>query len=266
MPGKSRHSYLLLFMLIVLPFGGVLADEGIPPAPNPPRLVNDLAGILQPAQIEELENKLVAFSDSSSTQIVVVTISSLNGNEISDFTQKLGQAWGVGTKQYNNGCVILVKPKSDTENGEADIETGYGLEHLITDADAWNIINREMIPYFKQNDYYGGINAGADAVIRFTTGEYKSDSYGKSNAGGESILGIIIVIIVIIIILSKFNRNNHRTIGRSTGMGPIFWPGNSGGHWGGFSGGSGGFGGGGGGGFGGFGGGSFGGGGASGSW
>jgi uncharacterized protein len=261
-----KHTLFLLIILMAMPFCRVMAEGGIPAAPDPPRLVNDLAGILQASQIDALEQKLVAFSDSTSTQIVVVTISSLDGYDISDFTQRLGQSWGVGMKKYNNGCVILVKPKSDNESGEADIEAGYGLEHLITDGNAWDIVNKEMIPYFKQNDYYGGINAGVDAVIKFTSGEYKSDSYGKGAASGNSIIGTIIIIIVIIIIISRLNRNNHRTIGRNTGMGPIFWPGNSGGQWGGFSGGSGGFGGGGGGGFGGFGGGSFGGGGASGSW
>lgn len=259
-----KRTIILAFAAIIIPVGLAFASGSIPPPPDPPRLVNDLAGILQPSQAEELERKLVAFSDSTSTQILVVTISSLEGYDISDFTQRLGQKWGVGSKKYNNGCVILVKPKSETEKGEADIETGYGLEHLITDGDGWNIINKEMIPYFKQNDYYGGINAGVDAVIKFTTGAYKSDTYGKGSGGGSMALIIILIIVGIILIFGNSNRNNHRTIGRSTGMGPIFWPGSSGGHWGGFSGGSGGFGGGGG--FGGFGGGSFGGGGASGSW
>lgn len=258
-----RKLVILVVAALILPVGIALAEGSIPPPPDPPRLVNDFAGILQPVQVDALERKLVAFSDSTSTQILVVTVSSLQGYDISDFTQRLGQAWGVGTKKYNNGCVILVKPKTFTEKGEADIETGYGLEHLITDGDSWNIVNKEMIPYFKQDDYYGGINAGVDAVIKFTTGAYKSDTYGKGSGGG-SIALIIIIIIAIILIFGNSNRNNHRTIGRSSGMGPIFWPGNSGGHWGGFSGGSGGFGGGGG--FGGFGGGGFGGGGASGSW
>jgi uncharacterized protein len=259
-----KRPIILVIAAIIIPFGSAFAAGSIPPPPDPPRLVNDFAGILQPSQVNELEHKLVAFSDSTTTQIVVVTISSLDGYDISDFTQRLGQSWGVGKQKYNNGCVILVKPKTDTEKGEADIETGYGLEHLITDGDCWKIVNNEMIPYFKQNDYYGGINAGIDAVIKFTTGAYKSDTYGKGGNEGTPTIVIIIVIIGIILLINRSNRNNHRTLGGNNGMGPIIWPGSSGGHWGGFSGGSGGFGGGGG--FGGFGGGSFGGGGASGSW
>lgn len=260
-----KRLVILLILAVTISSGTAAAQGSIPPPPEPPRLVNDFAGILQPSQVDELERRLVAFSDTTTTQIVVVTISSLGGYDISDFTQRLGQSWGVGSRKYNNGCVILVKPKTDTEKGEADIESGYGLEHLITDGDAWNIVNKVMIPYFRQNDYYGGITAGVDAVIGYTTGAYKSDSSGKG-MNGTPVIVIIIIIIVIIFIISKFNRNNHHTIGRNTGMGPIFWPGSSGGHWGGFGGGGGGFGGGGGGGFGGFGGGSFGGGGASGSW
>ncbi|HNX44484.1 MAG TPA: TPM domain-containing protein [Bacteroidales bacterium] len=260
---KVKHAWFLAALAIVLPLYSAMAGNGIPPAPVPPRLVNDMAGILEPSQVNELERKLVAFSDSTSTQIVVVTVSSLEGYDISDFTQRLGQSWGVGSKKYNNGCVILVKPKTGTESGEADIETGYGLEHLITDGDAWNIIQHEMIPHFKQNDYYGGIDAAADAVIKFTTGEYKSDTYGKG--AGTPALIIIFIVIAVVFILSRFNNNRHHTIGRRSGMGPfVFWPGSSGGDWGGFTGGSGGLGGGGG--FGGFGGGGFGGGGASGSW
>ena len=253
---------LLLFAVIILQSGISFAQGGIPAAPNPPRLVNDFANILSQDQLQSLESKLVAFNDSTSVQIAVVIVPSLDGYEKADYAQQLGAKWGVGGSKFNNGFVILVKPKTSSERGEAFIATGYGVEQFVPDATSYDIVNNEMIPHFKQNDYYGGINAATDVIIALVKGEYKADSYGKSKKGAP--IGFIIVIIIIIIILISRNNNNGRTINRSGSAGMLFFPWMMGG--GGGSSGGGGFGGGGGGGFGGFGGGGFGGGGAGGSW
>lgn len=253
-----------LFVLIMLISGIVFAQGGIPDKPVPPRLVNDFANILSPEQLQSLESKLVAMSDSTTVQMVVVIVPTLNGNEKADFAQQLGQKWGVGGKEFDNGFVILVKPKTSSENGEAFIATGYGVEKFVPDATAFDVVNNEMIPYFKQNDYYGGINAATDALMLFVKGEYKAENYGKTKKKGSSVVFILIVIVIVIFLFSR-NNNNHRTINRSGTGGLLFFPWMGGGFGGGSSGGFSG-GGGGGDGFGGFGGGSFGGGGAGGSW
>ncbi|MFA5971434.1 MAG: TPM domain-containing protein [Lentimicrobiaceae bacterium] len=262
-PGNNIKT-TLLFAIVLLMTGMGFAQGSIPEKPNPPRLVNDFAQILSADQLQSLESKLVAFNDSTSVQIAIVIVPTLDGYDKSDYAQQLGQKWGVGGSKFNNGFVVLVKPKSASENGEAFIATGYGVEQFVPDATAYDIVNNEMIPHFKQDDYYGGINAATDVLMSLVKGEYTADGYNKSKKKGTSGIIVLIIIIIIIFLISR-NNNNHRNINRSGSGGMLLFPWMMGG--GGFGGGSsGGFGGGGGGGFGGFGGGGFGGGGAGGSW
>ncbi len=265
----SLKAFLLLNLLILVNGFSLFAE--IPPKPNPPRLVNDLAGLLSQDQLDRLESKLVDYNDSTSTQITVVTLKSLNGYDIDDLAQRIGHEWKVGQKEFDNGIVVLIKPKIGNESGKAAISTGYGMEEIIPDAVARRIVDNEMIPYFKENNYYGGINAGTDIIIDLASGRFKAEDYEKKG-GALSALIPIIIIIIVILLMGRNSGNKRHNIGSSN---LPFWLllsmlGNggrsSGGDWGGFSGGSGGFSGGGGGGFGGFGGGGFGGGGASGSW
>lgn len=257
--GKISLSLRLIFLFLTLLITGIsFAQDDIPEKPNPPRLVNDFAGVLTQQQIDELETLLVSFDDTTKTQIAVVTVKTLNGYAASDFAQRLGQKWGVGGKEFNNGIILLIKPKTDSERGDISIATGYGIEHLIPDATSRHIIDNVIIPEFKLGDYYAGIKSGVDAIVNATKGEYK---YAKGKSADYTVLIIIVIILIIIVIISMKN-DNHRTIsGGKNISGPIFWPSSGGGgsSWGGFSGGGGGS-------FGGFGGGSFGGGGASGSW
>jgi uncharacterized protein len=261
MKSKKHIFAILLCIILVLQAGISHAQGSIPEKPVPPRLVNDFANVLSPDQLQSLESKLVAFNDSTSVQIAVVIVPTLGGYEKADYAQQLGQKWGVGGSKFNNGFIILVKPKTASENGEAFIATGYGVEGSVPDATAVDIVNNEMIPFFKQNAYYEGINAATDVLISLVKGEFKADNYGKKKKGSSAIF-VLIIIIVIIFLISR-NNNNHHTINRTGAGGALFFPwmmgggGSSGGGFGG-SGGSGGFGG--------FGGGSFGGGGAGGSW
>ncbi len=254
-------------------FVPLISLSQVPERPVPPRLVNDLAGILTPQQAEELENRLVQFDRETSTQITVVTVSSLGGYDPASFTYKIGESWGVGRKEKNNGVVVLVKPKSGEERGQVYVAVGYGLEGVIPDAVAnGKIIDQEMIPRFRENDYYGGIVNGTRIIMELVKGEYTADEYAGENAGvaGGAILVLMIVMIIIISLMKGGKSKSYNAGSRNL----PFWmwlgmlnSGKSGGSWSDFSGGRGGFGGGGGGGgFGGFGGGSFGGGGAGGSW
>lgn len=250
-----------------------LNGQDLPEPPNPPRLVNDFAGLLSSQEINALEHKLVAFSDTNSTQIAIVIVNDLKGYDIVDYSQRLAQKWQIGEKKYNNGAIIVLKPKTAEEKGDVNIDVGYGLEPLVPDITAKQIIENEMIPHFKNNDYYGGLDAAVNTIMSLAAGQFTADQY-KKRAGKNSPIGFLVPIIVLIIVISLINRNKGKHYGTRSNS-SSFWTalmlgsmlGSSGrGSWGNFQSGSGGFGGGGGGGFGGFGGGSFGGGGASGSW
>jgi uncharacterized protein len=266
---KTLKSILLL-LLLGLSIHGFSQD--IPDRPMPPKLVNDYTGLLKADEVAALESKLVSFSNSTSTQIAVVVMSTLKGYDPADFAYRLGQKWGVGQKGKNNGVVILVKPKSELEKGQAYIATAYGLEDVIPDAICKQIVDNEMIPRFKENDYYGGINAAADVVMDLAKGKYTASQYSKKHEAGP--VGIIVPMIILMVVLFaiRAGRAGSHSVGKSLPWWMGLWMLGSmgrghGGQWNDFSSGSGFFGGGGGGGgFGGFGGGSFGGGGAGGSW
>ena len=220
------------------------------------KLVNDHASILSSSEVQALEQKLVAYNDSTSTQVTIVIIKSLEGYEVSDYAVRLGNAWGVGKADKNNGALILVA----IEDRKMSIQTGYGLEGVLPDAICKRIIEKEIKPSFKAGNYYEGFDLATTAIFKFAAGEYKADHYSKKKFPYSALL---FAFIIVIILLSKASRKYQTIDGKGIRGGGFFPPFIGGGGFGG-----GGFGGGGssGGGFGGFGGGSFGGGGASGGW
>ena len=236
---------------------------------KPDRLVNDYTSTLSQEQANRLEQKLTAFDDSTSTQIAVVIIPSLEGYDVSDYAVRLAEKWGVGGAENNNGVMLLVS----LGDRKVTIQTGYGVEGALPDAIAKRIIENEIKPAFKAGDYYAGLERGTDAIIAYTKGEYKNTKAKNEESRGVPAGLIILIIIIIIAIISKRGGGGGGRVIGSRGSADLMWwtlmsgmaGRHRGGGWGGFSGGGGGFGGGGGG-FGGFGGGSFGGGGASGSW
>lgn len=255
-----------VLLLAMLAAAGALA-QGLPARPNPPRLVNDLAHLMQPQEADALEQKLVAYNDSTSSQIAVVTVPNLGGNEIADYAQQLYRAWSIGQKGKNNGILVLVAQQEHA----ARIQTGRGLEGAVPDALAKRIISNTLVPAFKQNQYYAGLDRGTDQLIALARGEYKADPADVQGRGQSSRgpgFGLILVILIAIFIFIQISRRGGGGGGgRSGGLGPILFGGLGGfGAGGGFGGGGFGGGGGGGGGFGGFGGGDSGGGGASGNW
>lgn len=260
---KKLLSILILLLGCVVTFSQKTFDPEDLLKQKPTQLVTDLTGTLTPDQRQALENKLVAFDDSTSTQIAVVIIPSLNGNEIADFNIKLGRAWGVGGKENNNGVVLLIA-KGDRK---LNIATGYGVEGALPDVTCKEIIDEIIVPNFKGDDYYRGIEEGTDAIIQAVKGEYKAPA-GYHKASGRSAGRIIFIIIIIIIFLILSNKGGRGGGSFMSRRGYTAWTignilsnmGRSGG--GGWSVGGGSSGGG----FGGFGGGSFGGGGSSGSW
>ena len=264
-----KISGLLLFLFAV----SLCHAQQIPNRPTPPRLVNDFTNTLTKNQQYNLEQKLVAYNDTTSTQIAVVFVNDLQGTTVADFAYQLGEKWGVGTKD-NNGVVILVKPKTNTK-GEVFISVGYGLEPYVPDAIAKRIIEKEMIPAFKSDDYYSGVSNAVDIIIGLASGAFSAEEYSSSD---DEIFILVFFIIMMAAMIFFINiagkvgktyssKHDDSSIWKALFWASVFSNGNRHNHhdhWGGFSGGSGGFGGGGS--FGGFGGGHFGGGGAGGSW
>lgn len=261
---------ILAFILVL--FGcTAFALAQIPERPTPPRLVNDFAQILKKDEVAQMEAALSRFAKQTSTQIVVVTVMDLGGYDKADYAQRLGENWGVGQKGNDNGLVVLLKPKTRDSNGQVFVATGYGLEAVLPDAVVNRaIVDNEMIPRFKQGDYFGGLASGINVIMDITRGEYTAEHYQEKVQAGSGGGGIPFVILLFVLFFSVFGRSRSRRFyspGRSLpfwlAMGMMSGSGRSSGSFSNFSSGSGSFSGGG---FGGFGGGSFGGGGAGGSW
>ncbi|MDI9365168.1 MAG: TPM domain-containing protein [Flavobacterium sp.] len=250
---------LLLLILVITAVFNASAQKFIA-KPVPQRLVVDNANILSSSEQATLEKKLVALDDSTSNQISILTIKSLNGEPLEDVANATFREWGIGNKKTKNGVLVLVA----IDDRKIRIEVGYGLEGAIPDITANDIINNDIKPNFKRGNYFDGLNAAVDNLSKAAAGEYRVAREKKTSKGngGGTILGIIIIVIIIIILLSRGGGGRG---GR--GGSDFFTPfiigsmlgggGNSRGGW--SDSGSGG-------GFGGFGGGSSGGGGASGSW
>ena len=256
-----NRSIKISFTLLLLFISVLVWGQSYPERPNPPRLVNDFTNTLTAEQVQALETKLVMLDDSTSTQIAVVIVPSVNGATIADYNVGLLRKWGVGTK--NNTGVILLIAKNDRT---LDITVGYGLEGALTDATSKSIIDDVIVPNFKGSDYYRGINLGTDAIMQAVRGKYNAPrAKSATDKGGYGILFFIIVMIIVSLISrggggggTLMSRGGPSGIGQALLLGALFGGGGRGG--------GGDWGGGGGGGFGGFGGGGGGGGGASGSW
>ena len=267
---KSSFFKQMFFLLTTLLWFSAYSQD-LPQKPNPPKLVNDLTNTLSIDEVNLLENKLVKFSDSTSTQIAILMVNDLQGYDKADFAYRVAESWGIGQKGSNNGLLILVKPTGKKGERGAYIAVGYGLEPVITDALSRRIVENEMIPNFRENKFYVGLDKATDVLMKLAIGEFPAGYSKNGNAVAKPFAAIIpiIIIILVFILIRISNRKSFSGV-----KNPSFWTtlfllstmnnSRNSGSWGNFSGGSGGFGGGSS--FGGFGGGSFGGGGAGGSW
>ncbi|MCD7962977.1 MAG: TPM domain-containing protein [Rikenellaceae bacterium] len=239
--------------------------QNIPDPMSPARLVNDFAGLFTSSQIDALETKLVDFDRTTSNQIAVVTVNDLDGMAVSDYGVRLFEKWKIGGTKKDNGILILIKPKTQSENGRVSINVGYGLEGAVPDILAGRIVDYDMIPYFEKNDYYGGVAAAVNTLIGLTEGEFTADEYLKRHKRAEalSVIFSVLIFMLAVFLLSLRRRKGHtvgsgnRSVPPTIFIGGVPFMGRGRGGFGGFSGGGG---------FGGFGGGMTGGGGASGSW
>ena len=256
----------LLFLIFLFQAVCGMAQD-FPPAPNPPRLVNDFTGTLSAEEVAQLEKKLLAYSDSTSTQVAIVLLGSVGPYDIADYTIQLAEQWGIGGKGKDNGILILAA----MEDRKIFIAPGRGLEGAIPDALAKRIVTDMILPNFKMEAYYQGLDQATDMIFKLASGEYKADEVlSEGNSGGSILIILLLVFLFVILPLIKNRRDNNNHMG-GRGGGVDFWTtlmlanmlgggrgSSGGGSFGDFSSGGGSFGG--------FGGGSFGGGGAGGSW
>jgi uncharacterized protein len=252
---KMRFIHIVLLFLLSL---SCLAQ--FPKPKYPPRLYNNFSSIKLLTDDEEqlIEDQLVTFEKETSNEIAVIIVDNLNGIEPWDYAAKIGEEWGIGKEKEDNGIVLLIKPIKNDEGGrKVCIGIGRGLESVIPDITANDIIENEFTPNFKNKNYYLGLKSTIDVLSSLAKKEYNYKTYAKKHDGGffEGLVALIVIIVIVIILIRRGGRGGGMTIGSA-----------------GFIGGFGGFGSGfggsrsSGGGFGGFGGGSFSGGGASGDW
>ena len=218
---------------------------------EPPRLqgrVNDLAGLLDDGVKTRLEGMLAGLEEQTGTQIAVLTIRSLEGEELSDFAYRVASSWKLGQEGQNNGALLLVA----LAERKLRIEVGYGLEERLTDAKSAYIINREIVPHFKAGDFAAGIEAGLRAMVGVVGGDgdisdddlRRHEAEQKRNKKGGVPVGLVIAFWILVLVLrSRGGRGGHG--GGMFWMGGMGGGGSSGGGFGGFSGGGGSFGGGG---------------------
>ena len=157
------------FALIVL-----LLSTSLWAAPEFPALsgrVVDEAGLLTPAQTQSLTQALAAAEQNTSNQLVVVTLPDLQGYDIADYSYQLGREWGIGSKENDNGVLLIVAPN----DRKVRIEVGYGLEGVLTDALSSVIVQQEILPAFRQGQFYGGIQAGVTSIQAAIKGEYQGE-------------------------------------------------------------------------------------------
>ncbi|WP_375579801.1 TPM domain-containing protein [Marivirga tractuosa] len=255
-------SIIALFLATTL-----FAQDEIPPRPNPPKLVNDLTNTLSKGEQQQLERKLVAYNDSTSSQVAILIVPTYGQYTPNQFGVAVFEEWKIGQADKDNGLLISVA----IQDRKMDISTGYGMEDVVPDGAASTIINEYMKPAFRNSNYYKGLDEATTIIFDLAAGKYTADKIANNDAGkGIGLGAFLIFFFIIITIISRIRRvRNHHMGGGSMGMLTMMMllggSGRShGGSFGDFNSGGGSFGGGGG--FGGFGGGMTGGGGASGSW
>lgn len=254
----KKHLYLLL----LLSWFGTLLGQ-IPKAPSPTRFLNNLsnANIISEAEQAQIEKRLDQFEQETSNEISVVIIDDLGGDEPWHFATEIGEAWGVGKADKDNGLVFLIKPTQENGGRQVYLAAGRGLEATITDLTCQDIIQHEILPEFKQNQYANGINKALDILFGLAKGEINEKSYRKQlhqNDWVKGVFGLLAILFILFLIIKRGGGGGTTFGGRRGGPGFFYFGGYGGGFGGGSSGGGGGFGG--------FGGGSFGGGGSGGSW
>ncbi|MEY3598968.1 MAG: hypothetical protein RL521_1390, partial [Bacteroidota bacterium] len=198
-------------LILVWWVGHVYAQlpECVPPK-DEARLVYDMANMLQPQEVQQLEQNLQSFAQKTSNQIVILTLPDLCGYEPSDLSFKIMDEWGIGQADLDNGVVLLIKPKTSDSKGQIFIATGRGLEGALPDGKIHLIWENEIIPQFKQNNYYQGILNGLTVIEQLAQKEFDIDTYAKKHKekkdkGGW--VGLLIFGAIALLFIFGKNRN-----------------------------------------------------------
>ncbi|RFM25734.1 TPM domain-containing protein [Deminuibacter soli] len=201
--------YIFSLVLLVLMAGSICAQEVLP-KPHPIRFVTDAAHVLSGDELNMLENMLRAVNDTSTNELVIVTIPTLQGAPIEDYTLKLFRSWGIGKKDKNNGILIFAA----INDHKMRIEVGLGLEGALPDITARQILDNEMRPAFREGNYYAGFNNAVNAVIQSIAGEYtpsvqtEAASTDNDNIGLRVFVVICIIVVVLIILVAVIVARN----------------------------------------------------------
>lgn len=207
---------LFIYSTIFLNSSFLFAQFTIPEKPSLQTSVYDYANVLSAQEKTQLEEKLIRYSDSTTTQIVVITIESLKGEDIGILTPKWGQTWGIGgTAKDDNGVIILLA-KAERKIW---ISAGYGLEDRLTAGIGGEISRNVIIPEFKAGSYYRGLDKGADALFDVFKGKYKGERKSGKKDGSIPIIPIILIFVVLMIIISKNKKNGGNSGNSGGGMG-----------------------------------------------
>ena len=243
----------LLSIILLLTTSKIIFGQ-FPKPLSPPRLYNNFSTlkILSDSEEAEIEAILVKFEAETSNEIAVIVVDDLNDLEPWEYATEIGEKWGVGKAEEDNGIILLIKPTEKTSRREVFIAVGRGLESVVPDLTANEIVENELLPNFKNQAYFEGVKQAVKVLSELSKGEYSHNKYSKKNKKGKFASGIVSVLFILILVILLIKRGGGgTTIGAAGfigGFGRGFGGGSSGG------------------GFGGFGGGSFGGGGSGGSW
>lgn len=200
---------LVVFLLLLSSFALSIAKDAIPDAPNPPRLVNDFVGVFSSQQKETMENRLVAFNDSTSNVICVVIVDDLGEYTAAEFAYEIGDRWGVQNQSDNNGLVILIKTRNNT-GGDIFIATGYALEGALPDAYVKRIINNNMIPLLKEERYYDAVTAALDEMMPVIAGEIsapRDQQSGDQSDDAASVISFVIFLFIGVLIFLACSKS-----------------------------------------------------------
>ena len=210
---QKKYTPILLKLLLCFLFTQIsFAQFDIPEKPEFQTSVYDYAKVLSADEKAQLEEKLIRYSDSTSTQIVVITIESLKGEDIGILTPKWGQKWGIGGTAKNDNGVIILLAKAERKIW---ISAGYGLEDRLTAGIGGEITRNIIIPEFKAGSYYRGLDKGTDALFDVFKGKYKGERK-QTKEKKFPVLPIIIIVVIILMLISR-NKNSGGNSGNSSG-------------------------------------------------
>lgn len=232
-----RHLTCAILLLLFFSFSAAALE-----VPRPEGYVNDQAALLSPTAAQKLEQFLRDFEKSDSTQITILTIPTLDGEALEDYSLKVFDSWKIGQKDKDNGALLLI---AKVER-KVRIEVGFGLEGRLTDLLSGRIIDNEITPRLKLGDFDGGIINGVVAMAEAVRGEYKGTGSTRKKKKSNP-LGLLFSLFFLFPFLARIGgrgRGRYRRSGFFVG-GPFMGGGGFGGGGGGFSGGGGGGGGGG---------------------